>query len=64
MATLVNAVRAERGEDRVLLLDGGDALQGSFTALRTRGAGHGRLRQAAAAEATTGHWEFTYGETA
>ena len=31
LATLIKAIRGERGEDRVLLLDGGDTLQGSYT---------------------------------
>src|SRR5215475_10036045 len=35
-ATVIKAVRAERG-NRVLLLDGGDTWQGSFTANRTLG---------------------------
>ena len=35
-ATVIKAVRAERGPDRVLLLDGGDTWQGSLGALRTR----------------------------
>src|SRR6185503_2645944 len=38
IATLVSAIRGERGSERVLLLDGGDSLQGSFTALHTKGA--------------------------
>ncbi len=37
MATAVKAVRAERGDDRVLLLDGGDTWQGSLDANRTKG---------------------------
>ena len=49
LATAVKAVRAERGDDRVLLLDGGDTWQGSLGANRTQGPGHGRLLQAAQA---------------
>src|SRR5262245_9874578 len=36
-AKVIKAVRAERGEDRVLLLDGGGTLQGSLGANRTNG---------------------------
>src|SRR5262245_25196674 len=52
MATLVNAIRAERGAERVLLLDGGDALQGSFTALATRGGDMVSVLEALGGEAT------------
>src|SRR4051812_7550096 len=37
LATVVKAVRAERGQDRVLLLDGGDTFHGSLGSLRTKG---------------------------
>ena len=61
VATIVKAIRAERGNDRVLLLDGGDSLQGSFTALNSKGADMIAVMQALGIEATTGHWEFTLG---
>ena len=62
MARLIKAISAERGDDRVLLLDGGDLLQGSYTALMSKGADMIRVAQALGVAATTGHWEFTLGQ--
>jgi sulfur-oxidizing protein SoxB len=62
MATAIKAVRAARGEDRVILLDGGDTWQGSLEANRTRGQAVIDCVRLLRPDAMTGHWEFTYGE--
>jgi sulfur-oxidizing protein SoxB len=61
-ATVIKSVRAERGVDRVLLLDGGDTWQGSLGALRTSGQDMVDCVRLLKPDAMTGHWEFTYGE--
>ena len=61
IAALIGAVRAERGEDKVLLLDGGDTWQGSWTSLQTRAQDMVDIMSALKVDAMVGHWEFTYG---
>ena len=62
LATLIKAVRAERGEKNVILLDGGDTWQGSWTSLQTKGQDMVDVQKALKIDAMTSHWEFTYGE--
>jgi sulfur-oxidizing protein SoxB len=62
LSTVIKAIRAERGNDKVLLLDGGDTWQGSYSALQTRGADMVKIINALKPDAMTGHWEFTYGQ--
>ena len=60
LATLIKAIRGERGRERTLLIDGGDTLQGSYTALKS-GAPTWCGLEALGVDVTTGHWEFTLG---
>ena len=61
-ASVIKHIRAERGDDKVLLLDGGDTWQGSYTSLKTQGADMMSAMSLLKPEAMVGHWEFTLGK--
>ena len=61
-ASLIKKIRAERGEDKVLLLDGGDTWQGSYTSLKTQGEDMLEAMKLLKPDAMVGNWEFTLGQ--
>ncbi len=60
-ATLIKSIRSDRGDDKVLLLDGGDTWQGSYTSLKTNGQDMVDAMASLRPDAMVGHWEFTFG---
>ena len=61
-ATLIKSIRSDRGDDKVLLLDGGDTWQGSYTSLKTNGQDMVDAMALLKPDAMVGHWEFTFGQ--
>ena len=61
IAALIRRIRDER-PNRVLLMDCGDALQGTAVALWEKGASMVRVMNAMGYDMMTAHWEFTLGK--
>jgi sulfur-oxidizing protein SoxB len=64
LKTLIDRLRSDVGDGGSLLLDGGDLWQGTGQANAMQGADMVEVANLLGIEAMTGHWEFTYGETA
>ena len=64
LKALIDKLRADVGERRSLLLDGGDLWQGTGLSNSMQGADMVEAANLLGIEAMTGHWEFTYGEEA
>jgi sulfur-oxidizing protein SoxB len=60
IATVIKAIRAERGE-RVALFDGGDTWQNSYTSMASKGQDMVDCFSLLKPDAMVGHWEFTLG---
>jgi sulfur-oxidizing protein SoxB len=61
IATVIKAIRAERGDSRCLLLDCGDTWTNSWTSLQTKAQDVVEAMNLLKPDAMTGHWEFTLG---
>jgi S-sulfosulfanyl-L-cysteine sulfohydrolase len=61
IATVIKGIRAARGDNRCLLLDGGDTWTNSWTSLQTKAADVVDAMNLLKPDAMTGHWEFTLG---
>jgi S-sulfosulfanyl-L-cysteine sulfohydrolase len=62
LKTLIDRLRVDAGIGNSLLLDGGDLMQGTGLANALQGADAVAAANLLGVDATTGHWEFTYGE--
>jgi sulfur-oxidizing protein SoxB len=60
IATVLKAIRAERG-DRTVFLDSGDTWPNSYTSLKSKGQDMVDCMALLKPDAMTGHWEFTLG---
>ncbi|MCA4921829.1 MAG: thiosulfohydrolase SoxB [Methylobacterium sp.] len=61
LATVIKAIRAERGDNRCLLLDCGDTWTNSWTSLQTKAQDIVECMNLLKPDAMTAHWEFTLG---
>lgn len=60
--TVVDTIRKERGEDKVVFLDSGDTWQGTAIGLKTKGEAIVKAQNMLGVDMMVGHWEFTYGK--